>query len=97
MRITNFEIRNFRAFDRLCLTGLKQVNLIAGKNNVGKTALLEALSQFAAPDQPDIGLRLDQFRGIQQINPEELLLSLFHRYDDSKPIELTATGDWGGR
>ena len=71
------------------------MNLIAGENNVGKTALLEALWQFSGADQPDIGLRIGQFRGIHQISPGELLFDLFHRFDVSEPIELTATGDWG--
>ena len=35
-----FEIRGFRCFDHLRLEGLQRVNLIAGKNNTGKTALL---------------------------------------------------------
>ena len=40
---TRFEIVNFRGFDHLMLDPLARVNLIAGKNNVGKTALLEAV------------------------------------------------------
>ena len=95
MKITSFDIKNYRAFQSLSLTGLQRVNLIAGENNVGKTALLEAIWQFSGPDQPDIGVRLNQFRGINLINPEELLSDLFYRYGVSKTIELSATGDWG--
>jgi AAA15 family ATPase/GTPase len=39
----SFKIKNFRCFEELELNELAEVNLIAGKNNVGKTALLEAL------------------------------------------------------
>jgi AAA15 family ATPase/GTPase len=38
----------------LKITGLKRVNLIAGKNNTGKTALLEGICQvhgFAFPEK----------------------------------------------
>ncbi len=38
-----FNVKNFRGFDDLTIEGLRRINLIAGKNNVGKTALLEAL------------------------------------------------------
>ena len=55
MTISSFTIHNFRTFEHLCLEKLQRVNLIAGDNNTGKTALLEALWQFMAPDQPDIG------------------------------------------
>ena len=95
MKITSFEIRNFRTFKHLRLTGLERVNLITGDNNVGKTALLEALWQFSGPDMPDLGLRLDQFRGLHVLDADELLFDLFYGYDASSPIELTASGDWG--
>lgn len=36
------KIRNFRSFKELDIDSLGQVNLISGKNNAGKTALLEA-------------------------------------------------------
>jgi AAA15 family ATPase/GTPase len=38
-----FRVQNFRGFKDLELKDLARVNLIAGKNNVGKTALLEAI------------------------------------------------------
>lgn len=42
--IKNIEIKNFKIFDTFKMEGLKTVNLIGGKNNLGKTALLEAIS-----------------------------------------------------
>lgn len=39
----NLEIRQFRAFDYLKIEQLGNVNLILGKNNVGKSTLIEAL------------------------------------------------------
>ncbi len=41
--IQSFQIRNYRGFKDFKIDGLKRVNLITGSNNVGKTALLEAL------------------------------------------------------
>jgi len=45
--LTSFEIKNFRTFSHLRIERLGRVNLIAGKNNVGKTTLLEALRFYA--------------------------------------------------
>jgi len=42
--IRNIEITTFKCFDHFEASGFKQVNLIGGKNNIGKTAFLEALS-----------------------------------------------------
>jgi hypothetical protein len=41
--IRTFSVKNFRCFKDLRLDSLERVNLIAGKNNTGKTSLLEAI------------------------------------------------------
>ena len=45
--LPSLEIKNFRAFSHLTIEKLGRVNLITGKNNVGKTSLLEALWLYA--------------------------------------------------
>lgn len=52
--LSSFEIRGFRAFDHLKLTDLGRVNLFVGKNNVGKSSLLEALWVYANQGAPNI-------------------------------------------
>ncbi len=42
--ISSIELNHFRGFDALKLEGLKRVNLVVGRNNSGKTSLLEALA-----------------------------------------------------
>jgi len=49
--IENLEIRNFKCFKQLDIANIGQVNLIGGKNNVGKTAFLEALDLFFSSDK----------------------------------------------
>jgi hypothetical protein len=46
--LTNFEIVNFRTFSHLRIERLGRVNLIVGRNAVGKTTLLEAIWLYAA-------------------------------------------------
>jgi AAA15 family ATPase/GTPase len=41
--IKNIEITTYKCFDQFEASGFKRVNLIGGKNNMGKTILLEAL------------------------------------------------------
>ena len=43
------KIQNFRCFKELEVNGFKRVNLIGGKNNTGKTSLLEALLLYFYP------------------------------------------------
>jgi AAA15 family ATPase/GTPase len=47
LALDSLEIKNFRAFKHLRIERLARVNLIVGKNNVGKTSLLEALWIYA--------------------------------------------------
>ena len=85
-----FSIKNFRCFDELTVEGLGRINLIAGKNNVGKTALLEALWVHSGPTEPERVLRLDSARGTGQIDPESAIHNLFFDFDKGRDIELIA-------
>src|SRR6266852_3322314 len=46
--LNSLEIRNFRAFRDLKIEHLGRVNLLVGKNNVGKSCLLEAIQLYAS-------------------------------------------------
>jgi AAA15 family ATPase/GTPase len=46
--LDSLEIKGYRCFEHLTIEKLGRVNLIVGKNNVGKTALLEAVEIFFA-------------------------------------------------
>lgn len=89
-----FEVHNFRCFHELTLTNLARVNLIAGMNNVGKTALLEALFLHCGAYNPELAMRLNAFRGIESIKVEfgrqveTPWDSLFNEFDTSKSVEL---------
>ncbi|MEG4445885.1 AAA family ATPase [Microcoleus sp. AT9_B5] len=48
--LKEIEIQNFRCFEQIKISGFERVNLIGGKNNAGKTALLEAIFLNFAPD-----------------------------------------------
>jgi AAA15 family ATPase/GTPase len=64
MGYDRFHIENYRCFDSLDLDNLKRVNLIAGKNNVGKTALLESIFIHSGSFRPTLALSVDTFRGM---------------------------------
>src|SRR6266849_7306838 len=50
--LNSLEIRGFRGFRQLQIERLGRVNLIVGKNNVGKSSLLEALQLYAHRGSP---------------------------------------------
>ncbi|MCX8212857.1 MAG: AAA family ATPase, partial [Lewinella sp.] len=72
--IDHLHIKNFLAFPELEVPELKLINLVAGKNNAGKTALLEALQMLKSPHK---ALVLDQI--IQRRSSNKSALSVLHQ------------------
>jgi hypothetical protein len=91
----SIKINNFRGFQEFRLDNIDKINLIAGVNNVGKTALLEAIFLHCGAYNPSLTLNLDKFRGFEQIHVEfgsgsekSPWDSLFNNFDISKKIEI---------
>ena len=92
----SFSIENFRCFDNLTVEPLARVNLIAGPNNVGKTALLEALWMHCHPTAPREALRTIQ-RDLADYSQGEFFADLFPQYQTDLTIRLQAENDpWHG-
>ena len=87
--IKNIEIKNFRCFDNLKVFGFERVNLISGKNNAGKTALLEAIFLNSAP-RPDTIFLLRQIRREQasfsKALPERAWINFFFQQNKNDSI-----------
>ena len=100
---TSFRVNNFRGLRKTTLTGLERVNLIAGMNNVGKTALLEALFLHCGAYNPELTLRLNAFRGLEHVKlefgrwAETPWDSLFSQFDTSNEVELVGEDEQTGR
>ena len=82
----SFRVQNFRGFKDLRLDDMARVNLIAGKNNTGKSALLEAIFTNTG--------EYDAFRLLRatEVNLGESDGSewepLFHNLDTNSPIRM---------
>lgn len=96
-------ISNFRCFNDITLDELERINLIVGKNNAGKTTLLEALFLHCGSSNPDLIFKLDVFRGIENIkvefghwteNPWD---SLFTDFDSKRDIEIIGVNSISGK
>lgn len=55
--IHDVEFKNFKCFQELKVEGTKRVNLIGGKNNIGKTSFMEGLELLVRPKSA-FGLRI---------------------------------------
>ena len=93
--IRYMELKNFRCFNELKINNTDRINLIAGENNVGKSALLEAISQCSNISNPNSPLMYDFFRGKQEKNLkqgpwiEPPWTNLFRDFELSTQITIT--------
>ena len=101
---SSFNVRNFRGFAKLSFNDFSRINLIAGKNNSGKTALMEAIYIHSGSRSPKTLLRsvetsdfeyylLRSRRGIVNRYDISSWNSLFYDFDTQNDIELTAEFD----
>src|SRR5713101_636772 len=68
--LNSLEIRGFRGFRHLQIERLGRVNLIVGKNNVGKSSLLEALQLYAVKGSPAVIWELLRIRDESRYSSE---------------------------
>jgi len=74
--IQNISIENFRCFDKTEIKGFSRINLITGKNNSGKTCLLEALYfAISENDKETIKIREIEFKELDKNQKNPLLFN----------------------
>jgi hypothetical protein len=94
--LDSLTIQNFRGFDHFEISGLNRITLLTGKNNSGKTSVLEAIWCATAGGNPLPFLSLNPVRGIQSFRfdssrvTETIWDSLFTNFDNQKVIEISA-------
>ena len=90
----SLRIRNYRVFSDLEIGDLSRINLIGGKNNSGKTSLLEAIFLLSAGGNPQFALNPNVIRwpdiglGLAPQSFEAAWKQIFNGLDMSHPIEI---------
>jgi AAA15 family ATPase/GTPase len=88
--ITQCCIKNYKCFEDFCVSDLKRLNLISGKNNVGKSCLLEAI--FLSEDYGNAAAitRHLTSRGLAYFDnsTEVSSRSAFYQFDTNRTIEI---------
>ncbi len=88
--IRSVEIESFKCLEHLSVEDLGKLTLIGGKNNVGKSALLEALFLFFDRMNPNQVARQYGWRGLGSVDtrPESLWAPIFTDYDLKRVIRV---------
>jgi len=95
--ITKASLFNFKVLHRLENVNLNKITLIGGKNNAGKSTLLEALFVYMDAKNPYVFNNLLIWRGFDKIKVEPSLLwsPFFSDLDTSKKIDFDVTDKKG--
>lgn len=85
----SIDISNFRGIRHSRITDFRRINLFFGKNNSGKSTLLEAIFLLSGQSNPTLPITINNTRGYAFFTPDDVSIE-FHNLDSSKRIELTA-------
>ncbi|MDV6378437.1 AAA family ATPase [Sporosarcina sp. GW1-11] len=89
--ITSFSVEHFKAISSCELSNLKRINLFGGKNNTGKSTVIEALFFFLDRQNPQSFMRMHNWRGGMptSMTSFDIFAPIFHNYDMSKPVKIS--------
>lgn len=89
--LSNLVIKNFRGIQKLSIKDMRRLVLLSGKNNVGKSSVLEAVFLMMDHLSPDSFNRMNGFRGINlPANGVSLWEPLFYQMNPDNTIMIQA-------
>lgn len=86
------EINSFRGIKYSRIGDLKQINLFFGKNNCGKSSLLDAIFLISGISNPKLPLNVNIIRNYRRLEQSDMKLD-FYSLDMSSPIVIMAEND----
>jgi AAA15 family ATPase/GTPase len=89
MNYSSLKITNFRSINSLEADDFKQINLITGRNNCGKTTVLEALFLISGMSNPHLPVIINDFRGLALTSDEDFSF-IFNELKFDQNVEIRA-------
>lgn len=90
--IERIMFENFRGLKRLELTDLKPITLISGKNNAGKSSILEGIFLFLDHVAPESFTKINRFRGLVSSGDSSTLWETsFYQMDMQNSLRISVT------
>ncbi|HPG42106.1 MAG TPA: AAA family ATPase [bacterium] len=87
MQYQSLHINNFRGIEELEINDMRQLNLLVGRNNCGKSSILEALFLLSGMSNPQLPVNIHNFRNILLIKDDDFRY-IFRDQNFSYPVEI---------
>ena len=94
--IDSIEISRLRGIRHGRIDGLSRVNLFFGKNNCGKSTLLEALFLVCGQSNPLLPESINAMRAYNRISASDIKY-FFYRMESDEEIEISTSGSQNRR
>ncbi|MCK4260311.1 MAG: AAA family ATPase [Halanaerobiales bacterium] len=89
----NISIKGFRGITTVEINDFRRINVFVGKNNCGKTTILEGMYLLSNPTNPKAFLRINAFRGLESVT-EDSYIMLCNKLNIDSNVEFS--GDLKG-
>lgn len=92
MIFNSIHIDNFRGIKTAQIDDFRRINVFFGKNNCGKSTLLEALFLICGQSNPLLPITVNGFRGYGRLLEDDLGW-VFHNMNINQPVHIATDGD----
>lgn len=95
--ITKIKLENFKGFKNFS-TELTPVTIFGGRNNSGKTTILEAIKFLFYHNDPNVFFQMNYFRHMNDQNlytAERLWEPLFYNFDTAATLQIALHDEQG--
>ena len=92
MQYSEVNIQNYRGIRDCQIKDLNLVNLFFGKNNCGKSSLLESIFILSGPSNPALPVVVNNVRSLVGSKEENMLID-FYRANSNNVIQISSAGN----
>lgn len=77
MILSKISIENFRGIKTAQIDDLSRINLLVGKNNCGKSSILDAIFLLLGANNPGLIVQIDNIRGLLHTEANDFRFSFY--------------------
>ncbi|HCL55875.1 MAG TPA: hypothetical protein DHW82_02570 [Spirochaetia bacterium] len=92
MKYISINIDNFRGIKKIEIEDLKRINVLVGRNNCGKTTILESIFLLSGMSNPQLPVNIHNFRDLI-LSEDKDFNFMFHNMDFTFPVKINGQID----